>query len=189
MSIGAGPETSGSYDRTGPEVPCEPKAPTTSISDNERVVCVLKWYLTNPLETARLSFNKAIFFWSPWSGPESTGTMARNPWLKISPVQQVSKSNQDGQSLVFGPFGVAISYLWIIGQVLFLGLGYRELRKLGTDEKFLANVLATPVLISWLLALGTIGDHRFRVPTMSLSLTLQLLAFLAIRNKLKNKVG
>jgi hypothetical protein len=189
MRIGAGPETSGSYDRSGPEVPCEPKAPATVVTDNDLVVCVLKWYLTNPLETARLSFNKAKYFWSPWSGPEATGTMARNPWLKISPVQQVGKSTQDGQGLVFGFFGVAISYLWIIGQILFLFLGYRSLSKLGRDELFFARVLITPVLVSWLLALGTIGDHRFRVPTMSMNLALQVIAILAIRKKLNDKVG
>ena len=189
MRIGAGPETSGSYDRSGPDVSCEPKAPATVVTDNELVVCVLKWYLTNPLETARLSFNKAKYFWSPWSGPEATGTMARNPWLKISPVQQVGKSTQDGQGLVFGFFGVAISYLWIVGQILFLFLGYRSLRKLGRDELFFGRVLITPVLVSWLLALGTIGDHRFRVPTMSMSLALQVIAILAIRKKLNDKVG
>jgi hypothetical protein len=189
MSIGAGPETSGSYDRTGPEVPCEAKAPATTVTDNQRVICVLKWYLTNPIDTARLSFNKAIYFWSPWSGPEAIGTMARNPWLKISPVQQVQKTAQDGQDLVRGPIGVAVSYLWIIGQVLFLGLGYRALRNLGENERFFAKVLITPVLVSWLLALGTIGDHRFRVPTMSMSLALQVVAFLAIRKKLNDKVG
>jgi hypothetical protein len=189
MRIGAGPETSGSYDRTGAEVPCEPKAPATSVSDNELVICVLKWYFTNPVDTARLSFNKAIFFWSPWSGPEATGTMARNPWLKISPTQQVGKSNQSGQDLVFGPIGILISYLWIIGQVFFLFLGYRSLRKLGPDELFFARVLITPVLVSWLLALGTIGDHRFRVPTLSMSLALQVIAFLAIRRKINDRVG
>jgi hypothetical protein len=189
MRIGAGPETSGGYDRSGPEVPCEPKAPASTVSDNEVVVCVLKWYLTNPVDTARLSFNKAIFFWSPWSGPEAEGTMARNPWLKISPVQQIGKSNQNGQDLVLGPIGILISYLWIIAQVLFLFLGYRSLRKLGGDELFFARVLITPVLASWLLALGTIGDHRFRVPTMSMSLVLQVIAILAIRKKLNDRVG
>jgi hypothetical protein len=54
---------------------------------------------------------------------------------------------------------------------------------------FFARVLITPVLISWLLALGTIGDHRFRIPTMSMSLVLQLAAVLAIRKKLNDKVG
>jgi len=189
MRIGAGPETSGGYARSGPEVPCEPKAPATTVTDNELVICVLKWYLTNPIDTARLSFNKAIYFWSPWSGPEATGTMARNPWLMISPAQQIGKSNQSGQDLIFGPIGILISYLWIMGQVLFLFLGYRSLRKLGRDELFFARVLITPVLVSWLLALGTIGDHRFRVPTMSMSLALQVIAILAIRKKLNDRVG
>jgi hypothetical protein len=115
--------------------------------------------------------------------------MARNPWLKISPVQQIGKSNQNGQDLVLGPIGILISYLWIIAQVLFLFLGYRSLRKLGGDELFFARVLITPVLASWLLALGTIGDHRFRVPTMSMSLSLQVIAILAIRKKLNDRVG
>jgi hypothetical protein len=189
MSIGAGPETSGSYDRKGAAVPCEPKAPATIVTDNQLVICVLKWYLTNPLDTARLSLNKAVYFWSPWSGPEGTGTMERNPWLKISPARQVETSNQDGRALVFGPLGVAISYLWIIGQVFFLFLGYRSLRNLGRDEMFFARVLITPVLVSWLLALGTIGDHRFRVPTMSMSLVLQVVAILAVRKKLNDRVG
>lgn len=189
MRIGAGPETSGSYARKGPEVQCTPKAPATTVSDNELVICVLKWYLTNPIDTVRLSFNKAIYFWSPWTGPEATGTMSRNPWLKISPVQEIGNSSEDGRSFVFGPFGIAISYLWIIGQVLFLGLGYRTIRKMGPNEEFFARVLATPVLVSWLLAIGTIGDHRFRVPTMSMSLVLQVVAMLVLRKKLINKVG
>jgi hypothetical protein len=190
MRIGAGPETSGGYDRSGPEVPCEPKAPGTTVTDNELVICVLKWYLTNPLDTARLSANKAILFWAPWDGPlAANGTMGRNPWLKISPVNKIAKSNEDGQRLVFGFFGVALSWLWLIGQVFFLFLGYRSLRKLGSNEKFFAQVLITPVVVSWLLALGTIGDHRFRVPTMSMSLALQVIAILALRKKLNDRVG
>jgi len=189
MSIGAGPETSGSYDRKGPAVPCEPKSAATVVTDNQLVICVLRWYLTNPVDTLRLSFNKAVFFWSPWSGPESTGTMARNPWLKISPVQQIGESSEEGKGLVVGPFGSVISYLWIVGQVFFLFMGYRSLRKLGRDESFFAQVLITPVLGSWILALGTIGDHRFRVPTMSMSLVLQVVAILAIRKKLNDRVG
>jgi hypothetical protein len=190
MRIGAGPETSGGYDRSGPEVPCEPKAPATAVTDNEIVICVLKWYLTNPLDTVRLSANKAILFWSPWDGPLSVnGTMARNPWLKISPINKIAKGSEDGQRLIFGFVGNVISALWMISQVLFLFFGYLSLRKLGRDELFLARVLITPVLVSWLLALGTIGDHRFRVPTMSMSLALQAIAILAIRKKLNDRVG
>jgi hypothetical protein len=189
MRIGAGPETSGGYGRTGPEVPCDAKPPATTVTDNDVVICVLKWYLVNPIETARLSFNKAQFFWSPWSGPKVEGTMARNPWLTISPAHQIAKGSPSGRDLVFSPFGTIVSYGWIFGQILLLFIGYRSLRKLGTDEKFFANVVIAPVVLSWLISIGTIGDHRFRIPTMSMSLFLQVAAFLAIRKKLNDKVG
>ena len=189
MRIGAGPDTSGGYARTGPEVPCEPKAPATSVTDNEVVICVVKWYFTNPVDTARLSFNKALFFWSTWSGPEVEGTMARNPWLKISPAHQVAIGSQSGRDFVYGPFGILVSWGWILGQMIFLFAGYRVLRKIGTDEKFLARIVLTPVVLSWLISIGTIGDHRFRIPTMSMSIFLQVVAFLAIRKKLNERVG
>jgi len=189
MRIGAGPDTSGGYARTGPEVPCEPKAPATTVTDNEVVICVVKWYLTNPVDTARLSFNKALFFWSPWSGPKVEGTMARNPWLKISPAHQIARGSQSGHDFVYGPFGILVSWGWILGQMLFLFMGYRSLRQLGESEKFFANIVMIPVVLSWLISIGTIGDHRFRIPTMSMSIFLQVVAFLVIRKKLNERVG
>ena len=189
MRIGAGPETSGSYDRSGPDVPCEPKPPATTVTDNDVVLCVIKWYVSNPLDTVRLSFNKSLFFWSPWSGPIADGTMARNPWLKISPVQEIATSSESGLKLVSGAIGTTISYLWLLGQVVLLFIGYRSLRRLGSDEKFFANVVIIPIFLSWLISIGTIGDHRFRLPTMSMSLLLQVAAILAIRKKLNDKVG
>lgn len=189
MRIGVGPETSGGYVRTGPDIPCESKAPATAVSDNEVVICVIKWYLTNPLDTIRLSYNKTKFFWSPWSGPEVNGTMARNPWLKIAPTQQIAKSSQSGNDLVFGPIGIAISYGWIFGQIALLFFGWRALSRIGNNEKFLAHIIMVPVVLSWLISIGTIGDHRFRIPTMSFSLFLQVAALLVVRKRINEKVG
>ena len=189
MRIGAGPETSGGYLRTGPEVPCEPKAPATSVTDNEIVICVVKWYLSNPVDTARLSFNKALFFWSPWTGPKMEGTMARNPWLKIAPAHKITIGSQGGRDFIYGPIGILVSWGWNLGQMIFLFVGYRSLRKIGSDEKFFARIALTPVVLSWLISIGTIGDHRFRIPTMSMSIFLQVVAFLAIRKKLNERVG
>jgi len=73
--------------------------------------------------------------------------------------------------------------------MLFLFAGYLSLRRIGTDEKFLARITLTPVVLSWLISIGTIGDHRFRIPTMSMSIFLQVVAFLAIRKKLNERVG
>jgi hypothetical protein len=39
------------------------------------------------------------------------------------------------------------------------------------------------VVVSWLIGMGTIGDHRFRIPTMSLSLVLQVLGIYALKKK------
>jgi hypothetical protein len=188
MRIGAGPETSGSYARSGPEVPCEPTTSTKAVTDNQLVLCVVKWYLSNPVDAVRLSFNKSLFFWSPWNGPIANGTMARNPWLKISPIQKIAMGSEGGEELVNGKIGTAISYLWLFGQVALIFFGYRILRKLGSDEKFFANVVMVPIVLSWMISIGTIGDHRFRVPTMSMSLFLQVVAILALRNKRKAKV-
>jgi hypothetical protein len=182
MAIGAGDETSGGYGRTGPEVPCAPKSPATAVTDNERVRCVIEWYLANPVKTIKLSYNKSQFFWSPWSGPLADGTMARNPWLKIAPTQNIRKT-QDGANLVNGNIGKAISYLWILGQLILLFWGFIAIRRIGVFEKIFSNLVLLPIVVSWLISIGTIGDHRFRIPTMSLSLFLQAAAFISIREK------
>ena len=109
--------------------------------------------------------------------------MARNPWLKIAPTQQIAK-NADGNKLVYGAFGKLISYGWIIGQIALLFIGYWHLRRLGGSEKFYADLMALPIVLSWLISLGTIGDHRFRIPTMALSLLFQAAGFLALKSKL-----
>jgi hypothetical protein len=51
----------------------------------------------------------------------------------------------------------------------------------------LAWLTGIPVVISWLVSMGTIGDHRFRIPTMSLSLFLQVIGYFALRHKAKTR--
>ena len=183
MSIGAGDETKGGYNRTGPEIPCSPNPPATSITDNELVGCVVKWYLTNPVKTVKLAFYKSQYFWSPWSGPLAEGTMARNPWLKISPAKSMTNT-QSGADLVTGPFGKLVSWGWIFGQLALLLYGYLTLRRGDLVSKLAANSALSAVVISWVISIGTIGDHRFRIPTMSLSLLLQAAGIWNLKKKL-----
>jgi len=182
MSLGVGEETLGGYKRIGPAINCEPSEPNKNISDNEFIACVLKWYATHPVKTAKLAFHKSLYFWSPWSGPVAEGTTARNPWLKISPVQQMQKTTS-AVNLIQGNFGKTISYLWLVGQIALLVFGFLALYKRDELGKKVALLSATPVLLAWLITLGTIGDHRFRIPTMGLSLLLQVVGILAIREK------
>jgi hypothetical protein len=182
MSIGAGDGTKGGYSRTGPAVPCSPISPGTPVSDNQLVKCVVKWYLTNPLSTIKLAFYKSEFFWSPWSGPLAEGTMARNPWLKISPIKNLA-NNESSAGVVSGGFGKLISWTWILSQIGLLFYGFLSLRKIDPISKLLADGSIAAVLISWLISIGTIGDHRFRVPTMGLSLLLQVAGIWSIKRK------
>ena len=185
MRLGAGDETSGGYAHTGPDVPCDPVPPATTVSDNEVVKCVIKWYVGHPTKSIRLFINKAWFYWSPWSGPLVNGTMARNPWLKINPVMNIAKGSQSGNDLVYKSIGKGISFFWVIGCISLFFIGFFWLRSMKGIYANLAYASLIPVVISWLVSMGTIGDHRFRIPTMSLSLFLQVLGFYALKHRVK----
>lgn len=182
MNLGVGEETLGAYKRIGPPIKCESSEPSGNVSDNQLVACILKWYVTNPVKTAKLVINKSLYFWSPWTGPVAEGTSGRNPWFMISPVQNMQKTPA-AVDLIQGYFGKTISYLWLLGQLALLVLGFLFLYKGGGLGRRVAVLTATPVLLAWLITLGTIGDHRFRIPTMGLSLLLQVAGILAIRQR------
>jgi hypothetical protein len=178
MNVGAGPKSSGGYTNkaTGVECPADVK------TDNQKVICVLKWYATNPLQTARLSFNKTLFFFSPWSGPLANGTMARNPWLKINPVQQTAKT-QDGFKMVYGGFGKTISWIWFISSFGTMIWGFIWLIRQKDELQLLGQISGLVVGLSWLIALGTIGDHRFRIPVMAFIFVLQIAGLRGLSRK------
>ncbi len=185
MSIGAGPDTSGGYNRSGPNVPCEAKSANDKVSDRDLTKCVLVWYIKNPVDTLRLSWNKSIFFWSPWVGPVANGTMARNPWLKIDPIMKIGSQSKTANSLINGNVGKVTSVMWIFGGILLLMTGFFWLVSRGGLFKDIGLLAMAPIAVSFLISLGTIGDHRFRLPTMPLSLFLQVLGAMALYRRLK----
>jgi len=186
MKLGAGDGTQGGYAHTGPDVPCEPVAPATAVTDNDVVKCVIKWYASHPGKSIRLFINKGWFYWSPWSGPLGNGTMARNPWLKIDPIVNIAKGSQSGNDLVYKSVGRGISFFWVIGCISLFFIGFFWLRSMKGIYANLAYATFIPVVISWLVSMGTIGDHRFRIPTMSLSVSLQVVGYFALRHRLKS---
>ena len=171
MNIGAGFKTDGSYATENFGVECA-RSGTDVQKDNQLVICILKWYFQNPGETTRLIINKSKFFWSPWEGQLANGTMARNPWLKIHPVRNMQKT-PDGDKLVRGPIGSLVSWSWFLGGLGLLIYGFIVLWRLKALERLLGSVAAIAIGTSWLISLATIGDHRFRLPIMGMSLFLQ----------------
>ena len=187
MKLGAGPQTTGGYSHTGPDVPCEPVPPATAVTDNDVVKCVIKWYASNPVKAMKLFVKKGWYYWSPWSGPFGNGTMARNPWLKINPIVDIARGSQSGNDLVYKSAGKAISLIWGFGCISLFFIGFFWLRSMKGIYANIAYASFVPVVISWLVSMGTIGDHRFRIPTMSLSLFLQVIGYFALRHKAKTR--
>ena len=187
MAIGAGDETSGGYGRTGPVVPCKPVPPATTVSDSDLVKCVIKWYAGHPIKAVHLFINKSLYFWSPWSGPLGNGTMARNPWLKVNPISNIAKGSQQGSDLINKSFGKTISFLWEMGCISLFFLGFFWLRSMKGIYLNIAYIALVPVVISWLVAMGTVGDHRYRIPSMPLSVFLQVMGYFALRHKAKTR--
>lgn len=183
MKLGAGESTNGGFPHKGPEIVCPEVKGNNAQVDNQVVKCVLSWYLNHPVKTVELVINKAIFYWSPWSGPIATGSMARNPWLKIAPTQGIAKS-AEGHKLIYGVFGKLVSYVWVFGQIALLIVGFLVLRRSSEIGNFASLLIATPVVLSWLISMATLGDHRMRLTTMTLSLFLQAVGFIAIRDRL-----
>jgi hypothetical protein len=171
MNIGAGDKAEGGYASKDVGVPCETNG-TAAQKDNQQVICVLKWYLNNPGKAAKLFFNKTKFFWSPWEGQLANGTMARNPWLKIHPARDMQK-NPDGDKLVRGPIGSLVSWSWFLGGLGLLIYGFIVLWRMKALERLIGSIAAIAIGTSWLISLATIGDHRFRLPIMGMSLFLQ----------------
>ena len=184
MFIGIGDGATGGYNGkyNGVSCPASEKGTEAQV-DSAKVKCALTWYVKNPGKTVVLAAKKTAFFWSPWFGPVANGTMARNPWLKINPVKTGIKT-QENYDFVFGGFSKTVSWLWIVSQLVLLFSGLIWLWKMGGSEKLLAKLAGAPVILGWLISLGTIGDHRFRIPQMGLSLFLQVVGFYALRKRL-----
>jgi len=172
MNIGAGDKAQGGYASKDFGVPCETSGSDVE-KDNQQVVCVLKWYGQNPVKAVKLFYNKTLYFWSPWQGQLANGTMARNPWLRISPISDIQSNSEAGAKLVQGPIGLLISWGWLLSSMGLLLYGFLTLWRLKQLEKLIGAVAMIAVATSWGISLLTIGDHRFRLPIMAMSIFLQ----------------
>ena len=180
MNLGAGPGATGAYIKEGYGVPCSAFEGNDAEKDAHLRNCVISWYLHNPVKSLELFYNKARFFWSPWSGPEASGSMARNPWLKISPFVSIATQSQSGNNLVYGGFGKLLSWLWMFGLIYFAGFGVFKLWKARGLARYIGISAGMIVLINWAISVGTLGDHRQRLPIMTLSLFLQVIGLVSL---------
>lgn len=177
MNIGAGDSATGGYMLDGYGVPCRVFGSAVQ-RDNQRVKCVLSWYFDNPLKSIELFSKKTLYFWSPWIntgflGEQTiTGTNSRNPWLKISPFASM-RADPQGNALVNGVVGKFFSWIWELGGIALLIYGFLVVWRFGSVEKLIGIFALIIISSNWLVSLISIGDHRFRIPIMGMSLFLQ----------------
>jgi hypothetical protein len=189
MRLGAGPTAPGGYSNTGSgSVECPETSGNAAEIDRALVNCVIKWYLNNPLRSVELFWNKARYFWSPWFGPEVNGTMAHSPWNLNHPLRSAAQT-EEGFNFIFGPVGKFVSWLWMLLSLAFLVKGFLYLWRFGDLERLIGLSAGLVFFVNLVSSMLTIGDNRFRIPTMGLSLFLQAvgLASLYANQRLKNE--
>lgn len=190
MNIGAGDQATGGYSNDAKGVPCElVNTLNPAQKDSGLVRCVLTWYIENPSKATALFFKKFVYHWSPWFGPLSNGTTARNPWLNFNPLVNIARNSEGGSAMIFGSIGKVISWLWFILGFALMFLGFRALIRRGGDSAILAWILMVPVALNSATSMGTIGDNRFRIPTLTLSVLLQGFGLLSIFQKREFREG
>ena len=115
------------------------------------------------------------------TSPCKTVDMVRNPWLKVNPIVHIAANGKERNDLVYNFVGKSISVLWILANIFLLLIGFHYLYPLKGILRKLAYLSAIPVVTSLLISAITIGDHRFCVPTMPMSLFLQVVGLFCIR--------
>ena len=184
MNIGAGPGASGGYTINTIGVPCDAIKGDAVKQDRHLVSCVIRWNWENPSQAAKLMARKFVYHWSPWLGPIANGTMARNPWRDIYPLNGFFNS-PDGVLFVNGLIGKFVSWAWLIGSLVLIAIGFYSLHRMAGIARIVAWMAFFPVTLNTLSSMATIGDHRFRIPTMTLSLVLQTIGLYVLLNKRK----
>ena len=90
-----------------------------------------------------------------------------------SPIRDIAQNSIEGNKLVNQGFGKFVSWLWLISGLVLLIYGFFVLWKIRSLERFLALLAMLIVGSNLVISLMTIGDHRFRIPIMGMSLFLQ----------------
>jgi hypothetical protein len=184
MNLGAGPGASGKFDPKGTYgVPCSKIEGNAAEQDSHLVGCVISWYLENPKDSIPLLIRKSMYFWAPWFGPEVAGSMNRNPWFQNHPFKSMASNSVEGNNLVYGNFGKLVSWTWMLGGLFFIYLGFRRMWKADGVVRQIGIFSIVIVVTNWAISVGTLGDHRQRLPIMTMSLLLQCVGVLSIFGK------
>jgi hypothetical protein len=109
--------------------------------------------------------------------------MNRNPWFQNHPFKSMASNSVEGNNLVYGNFGKLVSWTWMLGGLFFIYLGFRRMWKADGVVRQIGIFSIVIVVTNWAISVGTLGDHRQRLPIMTMSLLLQCVGVLSIFGK------
>jgi hypothetical protein len=96
--------------------------------------------------------------------------MLRNPWLNINPLVALSERSKSWNNIIFGTFGDLFSIFWVVANILLFFVGSKVIRRMGQLGRQLSILIILLVSSNWLISLGTLGDHRQRLPILPIIL-------------------
>ena len=68
----------------------------------------------------------------------------------------------------------------MLGTLLLTFFGVFKLWKANGLSRYIGSSAGSIVLVNWVISVGTLGDHRQRLPIMTLSLFLQVVGFASL---------
>ncbi len=187
--MGAGPLATGTYVNGPTGVSCLTKSENEASQSTEKFKCAVKWYAENPFQGTQLLWKKSYHLWSPWFGPLAGGTNALHPYYQSFHPIKSNITSQQQIDLIFGPIGKIISWLWIIGGWILLVLGFMYLWSKQERARTAGLLSILLICLNWISALITIGDSRYRIPLMSVSLLLQIIGLSELIRKLSHNIN
>jgi len=185
--MGAGPLATGTYMNSPSGIYCKTTSKEVSNQSNQRLSCAINWYIENPLNGAKLLWKKSYYLWSPWYGPLTGGTSAANPYYRWFHPIKSNITTQSQLDIVTGLPGKIVSWFWIVGGWILLIIGFRYLFSNGGMPNKVGTVSAVLILSNWITALITIGDNRYRIPLMTISLLVQVIGWKNLIDKLQGR--
>jgi hypothetical protein len=77
----------------------------------------------------------------------------------------------------------------MLATLFFLLNGIRYLWRLGDLERLLGIMAGSSFALNLVSSMLTIGDHRFRIPSMGMSILLQAIGFMALFQKRESRTS
>lgn len=153
-------------------------------SNSMLTMCASRWAIHHPARTLWLGLKKALYFWSPMTGPTTHQRQAT--WGQpFNILRLFPHSLRD--SLPFRIVSNVLFNLWTVLVLASIATGVALAWRQGC--RIATAALLVPVLCFMAISMVTIGDPRFRLPIAPFYIGLQGIALAAVSQRVASHRG